>query len=146
MQDLRQAVLRAGGSEFLIDSYGKRKRVRSWRGGDQGYVYTQQGRSYFAANKRLFWVNISVYVEGTRDRRRQGIELYMPVSHFNLREIYAVSQRGGTDSHRDEPSYRDGKLILHEESNETFFLSDKQRHISMTETVAGQSTVGTRPL
>ena len=50
-EDLRQEWVQRGKSEFLVDSSGKRKRLRTWRGQEQGYNYTNLGRAYFTKNK-----------------------------------------------------------------------------------------------
>ena len=163
-EDLRQDWVQRGKSEFLVDSSGKQKRLRTWRGQEEGYSYTTLGRAYFAKNKASFIVQIPVYVEGARDGRREGTfytrELYMPVSHFGVGQIYAdqslsegqrirqIKNQVLSKLHGDSPAYREGKLILHEESNETWYLDDNTRpwRISMMQTVAGQTSVSTRPL
>ena len=46
-EDLRQDWVQRGKSEFLVDSSGKQRRLRTWRGHEEGYSYTTLGRSFF---------------------------------------------------------------------------------------------------
>ena len=50
---LRQSVLQVGKSEYLVDQAGKRRRLRTWRGSDDGFHLTKLGRAFFSEHPKI---------------------------------------------------------------------------------------------
>ena len=62
--NLSQPYVQFGSSEYIIDSSGKRRLLRTYKSEQKEYKYTRLGRQYFAANKLAYTVDIQVNIEG----------------------------------------------------------------------------------
>ena len=119
------------------------------------YRYTRLGRQYFAANKRAYIVEIPVNIEGVRNsgtRRGQvySREAFIPASNYGVSRVMLDDSLSDAEKTRevknlvldkiDTRETSDGRIVLHEESNETWYLSNQYWRISMLETLSNGET------
>ena len=137
--DYSQQPERRGATEYIKDRKGKIYKARTWDGSK--FNYSAIGKRFFSKRKSEFVVEVPVQIHGIRDGRgnRTGDyirEAWMPTKSLGIANI--VVSETLTEAERKREIERivleqlpkreetDGRWLLHEESQERWYLDDSR--------------------